>query len=135
MILKVVDSSMALWTEKKSKMERDERPRNAKRPERINGQKLKRAHDEYKLIIDPHRNIMFSARDCRECFIACVYCMRERVWSFVSCIWLRGISYWGALKRSPFTVFPYRPTLSLYCPDCVQSFGVRRRNKRLSIRV
>lgn len=24
----------------------DERPRNAKRPERINGQKLKRAHDE-----------------------------------------------------------------------------------------
>lgn len=40
-----------------------------------------------------------------------------------------------ALKRSPFTIFPYRPTLSLYCPDCVQSFGVRRRNKRLSIRV
>lgn len=42
----------------------------------------------------------------------------------------------GTQRNDPLYIFPYRrPTLSLYCPDCVQSFGVRRRNKRLSIRV
>lgn len=104
MIPKVVDSSMALWTEKKEQKNGatdDERPRNAKRPERINGQKLKRAHDEYKLIIDPHRNIMFSARDCRECFIACVYCMRERVWSFVSCTLITRHFLLGRIEMIP----------------------------------